>query len=925
MFITFVIDTSGSMSQKCANGMTLLDCCKVAIEHFIKIRSKDSSMRNDKFFLITSEEYVIVNQSNPTSPPNSSGNLVMAPCVKVGWKESFNVFLQEVKNLNAKDMSNLSYSIQKAFDLLNQFRIQSSIDNYGQGRIPWYIDPGVIILISDGGSLSTFNNIMDTFTQPRNQSFPDLSNEPFRWDQRMFSMLLRFGSINTNSNQSTMDQQQQSNIFSSIGTVCESTGGKCQIVNSVKSMIQTIESIVSKLHHGVIVSFEPINTVASPPPTSPTTLVQSPTITSSQSSLHKMIYVIKNTTYYWPIPESYYPDLSSGVLPLRSAHPMIRYALTECDPYIPENFPHDKYEIESCNMTQTIISMKLTSVQVFIQNSQQLQGQGEAFGMVKVSGNIVHLYVLPYNYTKMFQLIDELTGPLKSIPSQKWRQDFENYCQSIPPYYISPMRNAFKRYFPTLSLVSDNIDIQFLNYITNIVKKLKAQQPPHPQSLSTSSITPPTISGKLSNSGGNLPSQSLESTVNTTKSPKKAFSSATSNFGFKNFHQILEFGSGSPYGAGGDDDSLSSAGGEYPGMDVDLNSSSATSSGTSGSTSLFNILNRNVFDIQRTNLLSQLDRMRDHIFKRKFDEDDAKHHLPISQMGNFHETIAKKESLRDIDDEKKPNLPLFGNPYRKEKGPRFNAMSIDEADISELQQNLPQGSMLDEITKKSIQKRRRILSTKQQQQQHQQEKQAQLQQQQQQQTPSAISNSNSNIPVVVPQAVPIPVNQPISKDITSQIPNVIPTSTTSASELPKVTNVSASVSVMPVSQVKVESGSNMEIDEQKPVNQQTQQDLIEMTNNSIQISQHNMEISKFVNREIRKPTKTNYDLIMEKLNQLHGDNQSKLLVFLESLNLAKSYKKSVLVLKLNSICMEILGEEPPNLLPNSIVKSPVSV
>lgn len=84
--------------------------------------------------------------------------------------------MQEVKNLTAKDLSGTGPALKKTFDLLNQFRLQIGIDNYGQvstypyycnlnllkGRNPWYSDPALIILLTDGGALTTTTNILDT-------------------------------------------------------------------------------------------------------------------------------------------------------------------------------------------------------------------------------------------------------------------------------------------------------------------------------------------------------------------------------------------------------------------------------------------------------------------------------------------------------------------------------------------------------------------------------------------------------------------------------------------------------------------------------------------------------------------------------------------------------------------------------------------
>jgi len=56
VLICFVVDTSASMNQKTIQGMTLLDSAKAAIEHFVKIRSRDQASRADRYFLVTCDE-----------------------------------------------------------------------------------------------------------------------------------------------------------------------------------------------------------------------------------------------------------------------------------------------------------------------------------------------------------------------------------------------------------------------------------------------------------------------------------------------------------------------------------------------------------------------------------------------------------------------------------------------------------------------------------------------------------------------------------------------------------------------------------------------------------------------------------------------------------------------------------------------------
>jgi hypothetical protein len=46
-------------------------------------------------------------------------------------------------------------------------------------------------------------------------------------------------------------------------------------------------------------------------------------------------------------------------------------------------------------------------------------------------------------------------------------------------------------------------------------------------------------------------------------------------------------------------------------------------------------------------------------------DEEAKHSVPVSVMGNYHEVLKKKEILREVDedDERKARMPLFGNPF----------------------------------------------------------------------------------------------------------------------------------------------------------------------------------------------------------------------------------------------------------------------
>jgi len=52
-------------------------------------------------------------------------------------------------------------ALKQTFDVLNINRMQSGIDTYGQGRCPYYLEPSVIVVITDGGRLSNMQGVQE--------------------------------------------------------------------------------------------------------------------------------------------------------------------------------------------------------------------------------------------------------------------------------------------------------------------------------------------------------------------------------------------------------------------------------------------------------------------------------------------------------------------------------------------------------------------------------------------------------------------------------------------------------------------------------------------------------------------------------------------------------------------------------------------
>lgn len=219
---------------------TLLDVAKDAVEKFLKARARDMASRGDRYMLLTFED-----------PPHN---------IKAGWKESHAVFMNELKHLIATGVTNMGPALKNAFDLLNLNRMQSGIDTYGVGRAPYYLEPSMIIVITDGSSLTHQNGVQSSLELPmQNHVVPgsELTREPFRWDQRLFSLVLRLtGSPPNDSNSSQLSLT--SDQHSSIGAMCAVTAGRSYTITTQRSILQSIDALVQKVQSGVVIQFEKI-------------------------------------------------------------------------------------------------------------------------------------------------------------------------------------------------------------------------------------------------------------------------------------------------------------------------------------------------------------------------------------------------------------------------------------------------------------------------------------------------------------------------------------------------------------------------------------------------------------------------------------------------------------------------------------------
>lgn len=87
--------------------------------------------------------------------------LIILLVLQAGWKENLATFINELKNLQCLGLTTMGAALKHAFDVLNINRMQTGIDTYGQGRCPFYLEPSVIVVITDGGKLSSNAGIQE--------------------------------------------------------------------------------------------------------------------------------------------------------------------------------------------------------------------------------------------------------------------------------------------------------------------------------------------------------------------------------------------------------------------------------------------------------------------------------------------------------------------------------------------------------------------------------------------------------------------------------------------------------------------------------------------------------------------------------------------------------------------------------------------
>ncbi|XP_071839568.1 integrator complex subunit 6-A-like [Apostichopus japonicus] len=692
--LVFLLDTSASMNQRTYLGTSALDLAKGAVETFLKLRAREPASRGDRYMLVSCDD-----------PPAT---------VKAGWKENHATFMNELKNLQPTGLTSLGSALKQTFDLLNVNRLHSGIDNYGQGRNPFFLEPALVIALTDGDKLVNATGVQEELSLPMAHMFPgsELTKEPFRWDQRLFALVLRMGGVpSLEIDKDKPNARSLVNVDESpINAMCEVTGGRSYTVNSLKTLNQCLESLAQKVQSGVVVNFEKYGSDPTPTENSKISGRKSPiameTETTTNGFLHgsnvlngtkktdsdndklsipnnlrmntaspvppaqdtswhscrRLIYVRPNSKTglpvgHWPVPESFWPDINAPTLPPRDSQPILRFTCSDNEPLVLDNLPFDKYELEPSPLTQYILERRNPNVgwQVYVGSSGKTGNDlGHAFGYLKASSNLscVNLVIMPYNYPVLLPLLDDLFKVHKLKPSIKWRQAFDNYLRDVPNYYAGPLRVALRR-MGAPNLIPDGMENCLSYSVVTYLKKLKQQSKVEAERMAA------TISKRP---------KAVELGIRVQ--PRSQMPSLAAR---KDFQHLLQAITGETVTVRADNSVT-----EFPGFMLRLSEKDIKPQ-----------MFRNAFDIPRAELLDQVQRMRTNFLQlpssksgRLMNEDNI-HSIRIAEMGNYQEFLKTIPSpLREVE-EGPSRLHTFGNPFKLASEKDKRMMVVDEADVNE--------------------------------------------------------------------------------------------------------------------------------------------------------------------------------------------------------------------------------------------------
>eukprot|EP00903_Cladosiphon_okamuranus_P006689 g6529.t1 len=502
--VAFVIDTSASMGEKAEDGRSLLDHAKDVVEQ-LTVKSRHTPAHHvllTTCLLLTTEEW--------------PGN------VKTSWadwgdkpEKRMARFQEQLRNLQPSGQNASAPALGKAFELLGQHRLGSGVDTWGKGRSPWRTEPGAVILITDGKNVTAASSAaagaadaglgmggmprpgaptpldMDAIAQgARGAVGAELCGKPFRWDQRLFSVIL--GSRGGGGGGA--DGAGAGGFVGGIGgaseatvealrSVSEETGGCLATWDAEdgpkhKTLASHVSDLLGNVHKkGPVVMFRSEDSLSGggfdDDDDFDAGLGYNAGAITKGPPAARAVLTLRSGNSFWPIPEPFWVDRMTEPLPARQeAQPELVFRKTSnsrsmsMSMSMVENTPPrealeklgvgvDQYELDWCGAGSRLdIPRSETWPLVVKETTQSPSADHEKpFGYLRASQTTGRplMMVLPYNYdtlipllTARAQTLQQSQNPAPPTASSAWAREFMAYIKGVPTYYLPALQRVLQ-------------------------------------------------------------------------------------------------------------------------------------------------------------------------------------------------------------------------------------------------------------------------------------------------------------------------------------------------------------------------------------------------------------------------------------------------------------------------------------------------
>ncbi|KAJ1342323.1 hypothetical protein BSLG_003246 [Batrachochytrium salamandrivorans] len=390
MIYVFLVDTSVSMNSLFSDKLSVLEVAKAGIENFFKWELRKPQRKSNKYMLVTYQE--------------------VPGCFKSILTEDEKVLLEASRSLSdrydkRRSCHGIYFRLSCCISHAQPDRSARSMGRYLGGH-----EATLIFWFTDGFGFNSAAGVEDTINIPGSKlSGLDYAIEPFRWEQRLYTIGLMPESAPVNPHLTAMSDVM---------------GGKFWKISSARHLTKCMENCLGARQRNAqnqdippahpISHIEGVSMIATSHPGKSDLIYAFCNPGPKFTPEMMFIYANATATKYFPIPESYWPDSIVGKeglrLPRRKAHPTIMVLQRDEHHSIYEGFPVDRFSMEQTGVTQRLLKRRSgTCWPLFVENSHHQPGPGFPFGFLKVSGagNTVNIYILPYNFPKLFKLLND--------------------------------------------------------------------------------------------------------------------------------------------------------------------------------------------------------------------------------------------------------------------------------------------------------------------------------------------------------------------------------------------------------------------------------------------------------------------------------------------------------------------------------------